>query len=139
MEKSIILMFIKFFNECIISKRMKRTEIFINILSFILIVLSWPVINIIFQQFGNTLSNITIVYVCLFYSLFLLLIIHLRYTLIVKLFPNEYFLMKLIKCYLGKIFRDIYLSDVDDYKVARHILTLSHYIACLFDIQRIKS
>lgn len=47
--------------------------------------------------------------------------------------------MKSIKCYLGKIFRDFYLSDVADEKVVKHISTLSYYIANLYDLQRIKS
>lgn len=46
MEKSIIVLFIKFFDQCIISKMIKRAKIFINILSMVLIVFSWIVFNI---------------------------------------------------------------------------------------------
>ena len=67
------------------------------------------------------------------------MILYFKESIVSILFPNEYLLMKFIKEYLGKIFRDFYLSDIEDEKVTKHIRTLSYYIANLYDLQRIKS
>lgn len=82
----------------------------------------------------SVVSFTTIIYVAL-----IIMTLYFKETIIILLFPNEYFLMNSIKCYLGKIFRDFYLSDITDDKVINHICTLSYYIANLYDLQRIKS
>lgn len=87
----------------------------------------------------NTLSNTTMICISIIYGLLIALILYLKYVLIIPLFPNEYFLMNAIKEYLGKIFRDIYLADINEEKILNHISTLSYYIANLYDLQRIKS
>ena len=135
MKESIILMFIKFFDECIISKRMKKVKNWLQFITFLLaLVFSGMFTNIIVNIDCKDISFTTIIYVVL-----IIMTLYFKETIIILLFPNEYFLMNSIKCYLGKIFRDFYLSDIDDDKVSNHICTLSYYIANLYDLQRIKS
>lgn len=139
MDKSSILMLIKFFDQCVISKMIKKAKIFVNIFAAILIIFSWVIFSIPLN-FENTLSTTTYtVCISILYSLLLVLIIYLRETLFMLIFPNEYFLMKSIKEYLGKLFKDFYLSDVNGDKIKKHVHTLSYYIANLYDLQRIKS
>lgn len=138
MEKSIILMFIKFFNECAISKTLKRAKIVTKILALTLIMVSCTLFNV-GLEFANELSNITTVCISIIYGLTIALILYLQDNLIALLFPNEYLLMKSIKEYLGKIFKDFYLSDVNEDKMTNHILTLSYYIGNLYDLEHIKS
>lgn len=138
MDKSSILMLIKFFDQCVVSKMLKKAKVFINIFTTILIIFSWVIFSIP-SNFENNLSTINVVCISILYGLSLALIIYLRETLISILFPNEFFLMKSIKDYLGKIFKDFYLSDVHNARIEKHIHTLSYYIANLYDLQRIKS
>lgn len=138
MNKSSILMLIKFFDQCVISKMLKKAKVFVNIFTTMLIIFSWVIFNIPLN-FENTPSTTNMVCTSILYGLSLTLIIYLRETLIIILFPNEYFLMKSIKEYLGKLFKDFYLSDVNGDKIKKHVHTLSYYIANLYDLQRIKS
>ena len=55
MEKSIILMFIKFFDECIISKRMKKVKNWLQFITFLLAV-------IFSGMFTNIITNTIIFY-----------------------------------------------------------------------------
>ena len=140
MEKSIILMFIKFFNECTISKRMKKVKNWLQFITFLLaVVFSGMFTNIIVNTDCKDISFSVVSFTTIIYAALIIMILYFKETIIILLFPNEYFLMKSIKCYLGKIFRDFYLSDIDDDKVSNHICTLSYYIANLYDLQRIKS
>ena len=140
MEKSIILTFIKFFDECIISKRMKKVKNWLQFITFLLaLVFSGMFTNIIVNTDCKDISFSVVSFTTIIYAALIIMILYFKETIIILLFPNEYFLMKSIKCYLGKIFRDFYLSDIDDDKVSNHICTLSYYIANLYDIQRIKS
>ena len=140
MEKSIILMFIKFFDECIISKRMKKVKNWLQFITFLLaLVFSGMFTNIIVNTDCKDISFSVVSFTTIIYVALIIMILYFKETIIILLFPNEYFLMNSIKCYLGKIFRDFYLSDIDDDKVSNHICTLSYYIANLYDLQRIKS
>lgn len=140
MEKSIILMFIKFFDECIISKRMKKVKNWLQFITFLLaVVFSGMFTNIITNMDCNSVSFSVEVFVTIIYLALIIMALYFKETIVILLFPNEYILMNSIKCYLGKIFRDFYLSDISDDKVMKHIDTLSYYIANLYDLQRIKS
>ena len=140
MEKSIILMFIKFFDGCIISKRMKKVKNWLQFIIFLLaLVFSGMFTNIIVNIDCKDISFSVVSFTTIIYVALIIMILYFKETIIILLFPNEYFLMNSIKCYLGKIFRDFYLSDIDDDKVSNHICTLSYYIANLYDLQRIKS
>ena len=140
MEKSIILMFIKFFDECIISKRMKKIKNWLQFITFLLVVVfSGMFANIITNMDCNNISFSVVVFVTIIYLALIIMALYFKETIAILLFPNEYILMNSIKCYLGKIFRDFYLSDISDNKVMKHIDTLSYYIANLYDLQRIKS
>ena len=140
MEKSIILMFIKFFDECIISKRMKKIKNWLQFITFLLaVVFSGMFANIITNIDCNNVSFSVEVFVTIIYLALIIMALYFKETIVILLFPNEYILMNSIKCYLGKIFRDFYLSDITDDKVMKHIDTLSYYIANLYDFQRIKS
>ena len=140
MEKSIILTFIKFFDECIISKRMKKVKNWLQFITFLLaLVFSGMFTNIIVNTDCKDISFSVVSFTTIIYAALIIMILYFKETIIILLFPNEYFLMNSIKCYLGKIFRDFYLSDIDDDKVSNHICALSYYIANLYDLQRIKS
>ena len=140
MEKSIILMFIKFFDECIISKRMKKVKNWLQFITFLLaVVFTGMFLNIIVNIDYKDISSSVTIFVSIIYGALIIMALYFKETIVTLLFPNEYFLMNSIKCYLGKIFRDFYLSDVADEKVVKHICTLSYYIANLYDLQRIKS
>ena len=140
MEKSIILTFIKFFDECIISKRMKKVKNWLQFITFLLaLVFSGMFTNIIVNTDCKDISFSVVSFTTIIYVALIIMTLYFKETIIILLFPNEYFLMNSIKCYLGKIFRDFYLSDIDDDKVSNHICTLSYYIANLYDLQRIKS
>ena len=140
MEKSIILMFIKFFDECIISKRMKKVKNWLQFITFLLaVIFSGMFTNIIINIDYNGIPFSVVVFVTIIYGALIITALYFKETIVILLFPNEYILMNSIKCYLGKIFRDFYLSDIDDDKVMKHICTLSYYIANLYDLQRIKS
>ena len=140
MEKSIILTFIKFFDECIISKRMKKVKNWLQFITFLLALVFYGMFtNIIVNTDCKDISFSVVSFTTIIYAALIIMILYFKETIIILLFPNEYFLMKSIKCYLGKIFRDFYLSDIDDDKVSNHICTLSYYIANLYDLQRIKS
>ena len=140
MEKSIILTFIKFFDECIISKRMKKVKNWLQFITFLLALIFYGMFtNIIVNTDCKDISFSVVSFTTIIYAALIIMILYFKETIIILLFPNEYFLMKSIKCYLGKIFRDFYLSDIDDDKVSNHICTLSYYIANLYDLQRIKS
>ena len=140
MEKSIILTFIKFFDGCIISKRMKKVKNWLQFITFLLaLVFSGMFTNIVVNIDCKDISFSVVSFTTIIYAALIIMILYFKETIIILLFPNEYFLMKSIKCYLGKIFRDFYLSDIDDDKVSNHICTLSYYIANLYDLQRIKS
>ena len=139
MEKSIILMFIKFF-ECIISKRMKKVKNWLQFITFLLaVVFSGMFINIITNMDRNNISFSVVRFTTIIYGELIIMTLYFKETIVILLFPNEYLLMNSIKCYLGKIFRDFYLSDIADDTVMKHIDTLSYYIANLYDLQRIKS
>lgn len=138
MENSIIVLFIKFFNECAISKMIKKAKIYSTIFTSALLIFSW-VVFCICLHFESTLSNATMICISILYGLLISLILYLKYVLIILLFPNEYFLMNAIREYLGKIFRDIYLADISEEKILKHITTLSYYIANLYDLQWIRS
>lgn len=140
MEKSIILTFIKFFDGCIISKRMKKVKNWLQFITFLLALVFYGMFtNIIVNTDCKDISFSVVSFTTIIYAALIIMILYFKETIIILLFPNEYFLMKSIKCYLGKIFRDFYLSDIDDDKVSNHICTLSYYIANLYDLQRIKS
>lgn len=140
MEKSIILMFIKFFDECIISKRMKKVKNWLQFITFLLaLIFSGMFTNIIVNTDCKDISFSVVSFTTIIYVALIIMILYFKETITILLFPNEYFLMNSIKCYLGKIFRDFYLSDIDDDKVSNHICILSYYIANLYDLQRIKS
>ena len=140
MEKSIILTFIKFFDGCIISKRMKKVKNWLQFITFLLaLIFSGMFTNIIVNTDCKDISFSVVSFTTIIYAALIIMILYFKETIIILLFPNEYFLMKSIKCYLGKIFRDFYLSDINDDKVSNHICTLSYYIANLYDLQRIKS
>ena len=140
MEKSIILTFIKFFDGCIISKRMKKVKNWLQFITFLLaLIFSGMFTNIIVNTDCKDISFSVVSFTTIIYVTLIIMILYFKETIIILLFPNEYFLMNSIKCYLGKIFRDFYLSDIDDDKVSNHICTLSYYIANLYDLQRIKS
>lgn len=140
MEKSIILMFIKFFNECIISKRMEKVKNWLQFIAFLLaVIFSGMFTNIITNMDCNNMPFSVVVFVTIIYGALIIMTLYFKETIVILLFPNEYILMNSIKCYLGKIFRDFYLSDIADDKVVKHICTLSYYIANLYDLQRIKS
>lgn len=140
MEKSIILMFIKFFDECIISKRMKKIKNWLQFIMYILtVIFAGMFTNVIIGIDHKDISFSVIVCIAIMYGISILMILYFKESIITILFPNEYLLMKFIKEYLGKIFRDFYLSDIEDDKVVKHISTLSYYIANLYDLQRIKS
>lgn len=140
MEKSIILTFIKFFDGCIISKRMKKVKNWLQFITFLLaLVFSGMFTNIIVNTDCKDISFSVVSFTTIIYVALIIMILYFKETITILLFPNEYFLMNSIKCYLGKIFRDFYLSDIDDDKVSNHICTLSYYIANLYDLQRIKS
>lgn len=140
MEKSIILMFIKFFDECTISKRMKKVKNWLQFITFLLaVIFSGMFSNVIITIDCNGISFSAAVFVTIIYGALIIMTLYFKETIVILLFPNEYILMNSIKCYLGKIFRDFYLSDIADDKVAKHICTLSYYIANLYDLQRIKS
>ena len=133
-------MFIKFFDGCIISKRMKKVKNWLQFIIFLLaLVFSGMFTNIIVNIDCKDISFSVVSFTTIIYVALIIMILYFKETIIILLFPNEYFLMKSIKCYLGKIFRDFYLSDIDDDKVSNHICTLSYYIANLYDLQRIKS
>ena len=141
MEKSMVLMFIKFFDECIISKRIKRAKIWLYFITLLLFVIFCGVFTgVVKGVAGKNLPDSATVCMSIIFGSLLIMTIYFRESMAtIFLFPNEYFLMKSIKAYLGKIFRDIYLSDIDGSKVTKHIRTLSYYIANLYDLQRIKS
>lgn len=140
MEKSIILTFIKFFDECIISKRMKKVKNWLQFITFLLALIFYGMFtNIIVNTDCKDISFSVVSFTTIIYAASIIMILYFKETIIILLFPNEYFLTNSIKCYLGKIFRDFYLSDIDDDKVSNHICTLSYYIANLYDLQRIKS
>lgn len=140
MEKSIILMFIKFFDGCIISKRMRKVKNWFQFITFLsALVFTGMFLNIIVNIDYKDISSSVAAFVSIMYVTLIIMALYFKESIVILLFPNEYFLMKSIKCYLGKIFRDFYLSDVADDKVVKHISTLSYYIASLYDIQRIKS
>lgn len=140
MEKSIVLMFIKFFDECIISKRMKKIKNWLQFIMYILtVIFAGMFTNVIIGIDHKDISFSVIVCIAIMYGVSILMILYFKESIITILFPNEYLLMKFIKEYLGKVFRDFYLSDIEDEKVTKHIRTLSYYIANLYDLQRIKS
>ena len=139
MEKSIIVLFVKFFDQCVISKMIKRAKIFVNILSMVLIVFSWIAFNIALIEIESKLSQTTTICISIIYGLLIALIVYLQDNLITVLFPNEYFLMKSIKSQLGLLFRDLYISDVKESKIDNHATVLSNYIADLYNIQAIRS
>lgn len=133
-------MFIKFFDECIISKRMKKVKNWLQFITFLLaVVFSGMFANIITNMDCNSVSFSVEVFVTIIYLALIIMALYFKETIVILLFPNEYILMNSIKCYLGKILRDFYLSDIADDKVMKHIDTLSYYIANLYDLQRIKS
>lgn len=133
-------MFIKFFDECIISKRMKKVKNWLQFIMYILtVIFAGMFTNVIIGIDHKDISFSVIVYITIMYGVSILIILYFKESIVILLFPNEYFLMKSIKCYLGKIFRDFYLSDIADDKVVKHIYTLSYYVANLYDLQRIKS
>lgn len=133
-------MFIKFFDGCIISKRMKKVKNWLQFIIFLLaVVFCGMFTNIIVNIDCKDISFSVVVFVSIIYGSLIIMTLYFKETIVILLFPNEYFLMKSIKCYLGKIFRDFYLSDVADEKVVKHISALSYYIANLYDLQRIKS
>ena len=132
--------FIKFFDGCIISKRMKKVKNWLQFITFLLaLVFSGMFTNIVVNIDCKDISFSVVVFVTIIYGALIIMSLYFKETIVILLFPNEYFLMNSIKCYLGKIFRDFYLSDIDDDKVSNHICTLSYYIANLYDLQRIKS
>ena len=141
MENSTIVSFIKFFEECIISKRMKRAKIWLYFITLLLFVIFCGVFTgVVKGVAGKNLPDSATVCMSIIFGALLIMTIYFRESMAtIFLFPNEYFLMKAIESYLGKIFRDIYLSDIDGSKVTKHIRTLSYYIANLYDLQRIKS
>ena len=139
MEKSIIVLFIKFFDQCVISKKIKRAKIFVKILSMVLIVFSWVIFNIVLLDNEPTLSKTTTISISIIYGLLIALIVYLQENLITALFPNEYFLIESIKSHLGLLFRDLYISDVKENKIDNHATVLSNYIADLYNIQAIRS
>ena len=141
MEKSLIVTFVKFFEECIISKRIKKAERWLSFITYLLFIIFWAIFtNVIMGISDKDLSNSVVVCMSIIYGVLIVMTIYFKESiLIVLLFPNEYFLMKSIKEYLGKIFRDIYLSDVKEEKILNHISTLSYYIANLYNIEYIKS
>ena len=141
MEKSLIVTFFKFFEGCIISKRIKNAEHWLSFITYLLIITFWAIFtNITVVISDKDLPNSIIVCRSIIFGALLVMTIYFKESvLIVLLFPNEYYLMKSIKEYLGKIFRDIYLSDVKEEKILNHISTLSFYIANLYNIQYIKS
>lgn len=133
-------MFIKFFDGCIISKRMRKVKNRFQFITFLsALVFTGMFLNIIVNIDYKDISSSIAAFVSIMYVTLIIMVLYFKETVVILLFPNEYFLMKSIKCYLGKIFRDFYLSDVVDDKVVKHISTLSYYIASLYDIQRIKS
>ena len=116
MEKSIILMFIKFFDECIISKRMKKVKNWLQFITFLLaVVFSGMFANIITNMDCNNVSFSVEVFVTITYVTLIIMALYFKETIVILLFPNEYFLMNSIKCYLGKIFRDFYRILVQFY------------------------
>lgn len=140
MENSSIVLFIKFFEGCIISKRMKKAKNWLRFVTFLLFVIFCGMFtNVTIGIDGKNVADSTVICMTILYGALILMTMYFQESVIsILLFPNEYFLMKVIKEYLGKIFRDFYLSDVDDYKVTKHIHTVSYYIANLYDLQRIK-
>ena len=141
MEKSLIATFVKFFEGCIISKRIKKAERWLMFITYLLITIFWAIFTYVTVYISDKdLPNSIIVCRSIIFGVLLAMTIYFKESvLIVLLFPNEYFLMKSIKEYLGKIFRDIYLSDVKEEKILNHISTISYYIANLYNIQYIKS
>jgi hypothetical protein len=141
MENSSIVLFIKFFEGCIISKRMKKAKNWLRFVTFLLFVIFCGMFtNVTIGIDGKNVADSTVICMTILYGALILMTMYFQESVISNLlFSNEYFLMKVIKEYLGKIFRDFYLSDVDDYKVTKHIHTVSYYIANLYDLQRIKS
>lgn len=141
MENSLIVLFVKFFEGCVISKRMKRAKNLLQFISFLLFVTFCGIFtNVTIGLDGKNVSNSTVVCMDILYGALLIMTMCFRESMIhIFLFTNEHFLMNAIKEYLGKIFRDIYLADTKEEKILNHITTLSYYIANLYDLQRIKS
>ena len=119
---------------------MKKVKNWLQFITFLLALIFYGMFtNIIVNTDCKDISFSVVSFTAIIYAALIIMILYFKETIIILLFPNEYFLMKSIKCYLGKIFRDFYLSDIDDDKVSNHICTLSYYIANLYDLQRIKS
>ena len=119
---------------------MKKVKNWLQFITFLLaLVFSGMFTNIVVNIDCKDISFSVVVFVTIIYGALIIMSLYFKETIVILLFPNEYFLMNSIKCYLGKIFRDFYLSDIDDDKVSNHICTLSYYIANLYDLQRIKS
>jgi len=141
MENSTIVLFIKFFEGCIISKRMNRAKKWLSFITVLLYVIFCGIFtNVTIGLDGKNVSNSIITCVTILYCALIIMVMYFRGSIVsIFLFQNEYFLMNVIKEYLGKIFRDIYLTDIKEEKILNHITTLSYYIANLYDLQRIKS
>jgi hypothetical protein len=143
MENSSIisLSFVKFFEGCVISKRMKKAKHWLQFITILLFLLFCGIFtNVTTDLNGKNVSDSIIICMTILYGALITMTIYFKESVIsIFLFPNEYFLMKTIKEYLGKIFRDIYLSDINEEKILNHISTLSYYIANLYDMQYIKS
>ena len=119
---------------------MKKVKNWLQFITFLLaVVFSGMFANIITNMDCNNVSFSVEVFVTITYVTLIIMALYFKETIVILLFPNEYILMNSIKCYLGKILRDFYLSDIADDKVMKHIDTLSYYIANLYDLQRIKS
>lgn len=141
MENSSIVLFIKFFEGCIISKRMNRAKKWLSFITVLLFMIFCGIFtNVTIGLDGKNVTNSTVACVTILYCALIIMTMYFRESVVsIFLFQNEYFLMKAIKEYLGKIFRDIYLTDIKEEKILNHITTLSYYIANLYDLQRIKS
>ena len=106
MEKSIILMFIKFFNECTISKRMKKVKNWLQFITFLLVVVfSGMFTNIITNMDRNNISFSVVLFTTIIYGELIIMTLYFKETIVILLFPNEYLLMNSIKCYLKKKYK----------------------------------
>lgn len=92
MEKSIILMFIKFFDECIISKRMKKVKNWLQFIIFLLaVVFTGMFLNIIVNIDYKDISSSVTIFVYIMYEALIIMALYFKETIVTLLFPNEYF------------------------------------------------
>ena len=92
MKESIILMFIKFFNECTISKRMKKVKNWLQFITFLLaVVFTGMFLNIIVNIDYKDISSSVTIFVYIMYEALIIMALYFKETIVTLLFPNEYF------------------------------------------------